>query len=511
MSLLIKRRIVREIEGGEPGRKLTYAEFETALIQKRNQMMAYIILFISLVATVFLFLEGWRTGLITAGACLVLNGLLFIAVKKKIGVLAMPYAIAILSALLMIYVNGVQPDLISLISFAILLLLYPTYGPLLLYSILCVAQLNYFILNPVDNGFPPYEAGDNLKMLIPLVILFILSNISRQLIRGSFDRSTESEQSKQELEHLLSEMGDSIRKMSKFNRSLQNDVQITGAITGELAQSFAEMARGIESQASSVNDISGALGGANTAIRTVASNSVTMLELSSATADSIHRGNEQVVSLAAGIGDLSSMMAGIGEAMEELNEQNRTIGDIVGTIQSIASETNLLALNAAIEAARAGEHGRGFAVVSAQVRKLAENSHRSAGEIEQRLGRLRLKVQEVTGLMEQGQGMIAASESTVKHSELVFRELADIADKVVEQAREVEEKTLEVQSSSDVIIAEVETISAVTEQSSAATQEILAGVEEQRILVNDVVSGFGKLDELIGGLETLAAAKAKTE
>jgi methyl-accepting chemotaxis protein len=78
----------------------------------------------------------------------------------------------------------------------------------------------------------------------------------------------------------------------------------------------------------------------------------------------------------------SAMLENSITAMQAIEETSHKITDIVGIIANIADSTNTLAINAAIEAAHAGEFGKGFAIVSQEIRSLAEGTSQSTDTIE---------------------------------------------------------------------------------------------------------------------------------
>ena len=166
-------------------------------------------------------------------------------------------------------------------------------------------------------------------------------------------------------------------------------------------------------------------------------------------------------------------------AINDIAEGAKEITEIVGIIGAVATQTNLLALNAAIEAARAGEHGSGFAVVAAEIRKLAERAAEATKQISELITDTSSKVDKGKELADGASGSLEAIIANVQASSELVGEIVHSASEQV--------------SGNEDISRSVEDLASVTDRSRESVARISRAVQllaEQAQTLDSLVERF---------------------
>jgi methyl-accepting chemotaxis protein len=226
----------------------------------------------------------------------------------------------------------------------------------------------------------------------------------------------------------------------------------------------------------------------------------TMMDKTSLSAS---EGRDSVLSVVEKINGIHETVGELGGVIDKLNERTDQIEGIVGVITGIARQTNLLALNASIEAARAGEHGRGFTVVAAEVRKLAEESEKSAHLIADQITAIHSEMMLVTHTMEDTKERVSegieAVDTTGRSFSRIRKAVKSAAEKI--EAMDGAVQTLLIES--DHMEKTIGEIRGITEEAAASTETISSAAQEQLASVEEMASSFTDLSHLAEELQKL--------
>ncbi len=293
--------------------------------------------------------------------------------------------------------------------------------------------------------------------------------------------------------------------VAKSSDLLQRKVEDIKRNASEVATTITQMAKGAQDQAQRTDESSKLANHVLTSATEMEKKAEIITRAAEKGLQSSTQGMKTIRKLVENMAGIKTSASVTSQSIDVLTQRAQEIARTLNVITDIASQTNLLALNAAIEAARAGDAGRGFAVVAEEIRKLAEDSRRSAVEIEKIVGDVQKDTNAAGKAIETMEVSVKEGNQSSDEAEMIFKEIASSSEETFGASKEIQTASSTQKESITSVAKNIEQIVVVSEETAAGSQQVASSSQQMSNGMLDIAKAGDELSAVASELQAGAS------
>ncbi|NUM82308.1 methyl-accepting chemotaxis protein [bacterium] len=328
-----------------------------------------------------------------------------------------------------------------------------------------------------------------------IVSVYVARTVSRpvgmaaELIQQEGINTVFNHQTKDEIGQLIASFDSFLQSFRQTLHDLSEASAVVSSASKQISTGADAISRNAQEQADESESASIAIETMTKTVYEISHSAVNTKDMALQAQSNAHHGEQIIEETVAGMNRIGAMVKQSAEVINSLSDASGKIGKVLNIIDDITRQINLIALNASIEATKAGEHGKGFAIVSEEIKKLAERTAHSTTEISDIVTRIQSNVTEAVTMMNKSQDETNEGIGLAQQAKSSLDEISNTFQNVTQMVSQIAVASKEQSVTSDHIALSVKSV-------NNATQQIASGIQQ-------IAQSAGHLNELTTRLQEL--------
>lgn len=346
-------------------------------------------------------------------------------------------------------------------------------------------------------------AGYIIEFILLSLIFIMLSKRTRTLLESLSD----SEEQALILDKLRDVMGRSQNASAVLATSLKQLSSTIEETTDSIDKIFINadsVSSGCEKNLKCIESTNSTVENISNVLESISSQSQKISQISQNTFSAAEESEKIIKDAIINMEEVEASTVQSRDLINHLGERSEEIGRIIEIITNITKQTNLLALNAAIESAKAGEHGKGFAVVSDEIRKLAEQSASATKDIANLIKQMQLDTENAVSSIDNSFLGLKSGIDLVKAAGKSFEDLKALQELTNQEIQKITQYSEQSSQYGQEIAEVISTTKSITSQSYDEIKSIASATSSQASAMQQITDSFSVIENIAEDLLKLS-------